>query len=196
MQRGYFIRVRHASCFVRGACHATIDRVSIEVADPRIYSVPTGPAQQSLIALAEGSLASSTLSRAEEMDTLLVRALAAHLQADDAPWLPDIFSAAPSAAVARHLWRMMIDAWYAASTPEGDQLAAMLFALPVIIVAGTATDDGDAYVLRGHGLVLSCISSPMRVDADAGGAYCLNSTSVAPCPPWFCGGSVMVVTWG
>src|SRR5205807_1369280 len=93
---------QQSSCFVRCGSHATIDWVSIEIADPRTYSAPASPAQQALIALAEASLASSTSWRAEEIDTVLVHTLAKHLQADDAPWLENIFSAAPSAAVARY----------------------------------------------------------------------------------------------
>jgi hypothetical protein len=118
--------------------------MSIEIADPRAYCAPTGPARETLIALAEASLAAPTSSRADEIDAALVGALAAHLRVDDASGLADIFSAAPSAAVARHLWRRLIDAWRAASAPQGDQLAAMLFALPVVIVAAATSDAAAA----------------------------------------------------
>jgi hypothetical protein len=120
--------------------HATIEWMSVEIADPRAYSAPAGPAQELLIRLAEASLAASSASRADEIDAALVGALAGHLRADDALGLADVFSAAPSAPVARHLWRRLIDAWCAASVPEDDQLVATLFALPVVIVAGTKSN--------------------------------------------------------
>jgi hypothetical protein len=87
-----------ASSAVRRRGHATIDQMSIEIADPRSYCSPTGPAQATLIALAEASLAAATSSRADEIDAALVGALA-HICVDDASG-PRMFSAAPSAAVA------------------------------------------------------------------------------------------------
>jgi hypothetical protein len=132
------------SRFVRCMRHATIDRVSIDIADPRAFSAPTGATQESLIRLAEASLAASSASRAEEIDRTLVSVLAGHLEADDALWLADLFPAAPSAAVARQLWRRLIDAWRAASAPEkGDRVVATLFALPVVIVAGATSNASE-----------------------------------------------------
>jgi hypothetical protein len=121
--------------------HATIDRMSIDIADPRVYSAPAGPRQESLIRLAEAGLAASSASRAEEIDATLVSVLAGYLRGNDASWLADVFSVAPSAAVARHIWRMLIDAWRVASTPEGDSVVATLFALPVVIVAGATSNE-------------------------------------------------------
>ena len=123
--------------------HATIDQMSIDIADPRVYCAPTGSIQESLIRLAEASLAASSASHAEEIDATLVNALAGHLQAEDALWLADLFSAAPSAAVARHIWRRLIDGWRAASAAEGDGVVATLFALPVVIVAGTTSNESS-----------------------------------------------------
>jgi hypothetical protein len=119
------------------------DRMSIDIADPRAYSAPTDPIQESLIRLAQASLAASSASRAEEIDATLVSALAGHLQGEDAWRLADLFSAAPSAAVARHIWRRLIDGWRAASAAEGDRVVATLFALPVVIVAGATSSDSS-----------------------------------------------------
>src|ERR1700720_2644398 len=94
-------------------------RMSIDIADPRACCAPTGPIQESLVRLAEASLAASSASRAEEIDATLVSALAAYLQGEDAWRLADLFSAAPSTAVARHIWRRLIDGWRAASAAEG-----------------------------------------------------------------------------
>jgi hypothetical protein len=130
------------------------DRMSIDIADPRAYSAPTDPIQESLIRLAQASLAASSASRAEEIDATLVSALAGHLQGEDAWRLADLFSAAPSAAVARHIWRRLIDGWRAASAAEGDSVVATLFALPVVIVAG-ATSNASSPAANTFGGVLN-----------------------------------------
>ncbi len=129
--------------FVRCSSHATIDQMPIDIADPRVYCAPTGSMQESLIRLAEASLAASSASRAEEIDATLVSALAGHLRGEDASRLADLFSAAPSAAVARHIWRRLIDGWRAASAAEGDSVVATLFALPVVIVAGATSNESS-----------------------------------------------------
>ncbi len=52
--------------------------------------------------------------------------------------LADTLAAAPSVAIARQLWRRLIDAWALASRPDaGEGVAAALFALPVVLVAGS-----------------------------------------------------------
>jgi hypothetical protein len=143
--------------------HATIDRVSIDIADPRVYSAATGSAQESLIRLAEASLAASSASRADEIDRTLVTALAGHLLADDAMCLADLFTAASSASVARHLWRSLIDAWRAASAAEGDGVVATLFALPIVVVAGATSNPTEpaANVLGGD--LAGVLDEPDRV---------------------------------
>jgi hypothetical protein len=140
--------------------HATIDRMSIDIADPRAYCAPTGPVQESLIRLAEASLAASSASRAEEIDATLVSALAGHLQGEDAWRLADLFSAAPSAAVARHIWRRLIDGWRAASAAEGDRVVATLFALPVVIVAGATSNDSSPAASTLGGVLAGVLNEP------------------------------------
>jgi hypothetical protein len=141
------------------------DRMSIDIADPRAYSAPTGPIQESLIRLAEASLAASSASRAEEIDATLVSALAGHLQGEDAWRLTDLFSAAPSAAVARHIWRRLIDGWRAASAAEGDRVVATLFALPVVIVAGATSNDSSPSASTLGGVLAGVLNAPERVTA-------------------------------
>ncbi|HXL85406.1 MAG TPA: hypothetical protein VN989_14980 [Casimicrobiaceae bacterium] len=145
------------------------DRMSIDIADPRAYCAPTGPIQESLIRLAEASLAASSVSRAEEIDATLVSALAGHLQGEDAWRLADLFSAARPAAVARHIWRRLIDGWRAASAAEGDRVVATLFALPVVIVAGATSNDSSssASTLGGvlAGVLAGVLNEPERVTA-------------------------------
>ena len=141
------------------------DRMSIDIADPRAYCAPTGPIQESLIRLAEASLAASSVSRAEEIDATLVSALAGHLQGEDAWRLADLFSAARSAAVARHIWRRLIDGWRAASAAEGDRVVATLFALPVVIVAGATSNDSSSSASTLGGVLAGVLNEPERVTA-------------------------------
>jgi hypothetical protein len=161
--------------------HATIDWMSIEIADPRVFSAPAGPAQEVLIRLAEASLAASSASRAEAIDRTLISALGSHLQADGASWLADLFPSAPSAAVARHLWRCLIDAWREASQPvDGNQVVATLFALPVVIVAGAPSDAPKAAESALSGVLdeLEAVSALMRGHRALGGN--LSFTLAAP----------------
>jgi hypothetical protein len=141
------------------------DRMSIDIADPRAYSAPTDPIQESLIRLAQASLAASSASRAEEIDATLVSALAGHLQGEDAWRLADLFSAAPSAAVARHIWRRLIDGWRAASAAEGDRVVATLFALPVVIVAGATSNDSSPAASTLGGVLAGVLNEPEGVMA-------------------------------
>jgi hypothetical protein len=139
--------------------------MSIDIADPRAYSAPTDPIQESLIRLAQASLAASSASRAEEIDATLVSALAGHLQGEDAWRLADLFSAAPSAAVARHIWRRLIDGWRAASAAEGDRVVATLFALPVVIVAGATSNDSSPAASTLGGVLAGVLNEPEGVMA-------------------------------
>jgi hypothetical protein len=139
--------------------------MSIDIADPRAYSAPTDPIQESLIRLAQASLAASSASRAEEIDATLVNALAGHLQGEDAWRLADLFSAAPSAAVARHIWRRLIDGWRAASAAEGDRVVATLFALPVVIVAGATSNDSSPAASTLGGVLAGVLNEPEGVMA-------------------------------
>jgi hypothetical protein len=116
--------------------------MSIEIADPRAFSATADAQYEPLIRLAEASLSASSTSRAEEFHQKLARALAVRLRAGDAATLANVFSASPSAAVARHLWRGMIDGWRVASEPAaGDRVVATLFALPLVIVVGRTSGD-------------------------------------------------------
>lgn len=118
--------------------------MSIEIADPRPFPAASGARYDPLIRLAEASLSESSVSRAEEIDRKLASALAKHLQMGDASLLPGLFPASPSAAVARQLWRRLIDAWRIASAPaEGDQIVVTLFALPVVVVVGTTSSAAE-----------------------------------------------------
>src|SRR5438046_9264457 len=108
-----------------------------DIADPRVFPAGTDARYASLIALAASSLAQTSTARAEEIDRALMMQVAHHLHDADGSWLAGAIDAAPSSAVARHIWRRLLHAWrHASRAAEGEQLAATLFALPVVIVAG------------------------------------------------------------
>jgi hypothetical protein len=154
------------SRFDRCMRHATIDPMSIEIADPRTFYAANGTAHEPLIRLAEASLAASSASRAEEIDRTLVGALAGHLRAGDALLLADLLAATPSAAVARQLWRRLIDAWREASAPTGgDRVVATLFALPVVIVVGATPSAPEPVAGAPAGVLAGVLTGVERATA-------------------------------
>jgi hypothetical protein len=115
----------------------------IDIADPRAPSGPGTAAAAALFDLAAESLAAPSAHGAAAIDRTLAVALAAHLKAGQAGLLADAMAAAPSVAIARALWRGLIDAWALASRPgDGEGVAAALFVLPLVIVAGSEARAG------------------------------------------------------
>jgi len=108
--------------------------MSIDMEDPRVYSTRVEPAHAPLAALAEASLA-ATAARAEEIDRTLSKSVLEHLRSGRALLIADAIAAAPSPAIARALWRCLIAAWSLSWRDQGG-IAAMQFALPVVVVAG------------------------------------------------------------
>ena len=94
-----------------------------DIADPRVFPADTGPRYAPLIALATSSLAETSVARADEIDRAVTMQLVQHLQDGDGSWLTGFFDAAPSVAIARHIWRRLIQAWHHASrAAEGEQI--------------------------------------------------------------------------
>ena len=122
----------------------------MDIDDPRLFAAHAESSQTPLFEMAEASLAASSIARADEIDRALVMALAQRLIAGDGSFVAALLAAAPSAAVTRHLWRCLIDAWREASRSEADNsLAATLFAIPLVLVAAGTDADGEiAGVLR------------------------------------------------
>jgi hypothetical protein len=113
----------------------------------------------------------------EEIARTLVASLVVWLQSQERQQLPDLISGSPSVAVARHLWRRLIEAWREASRPAPEQgVAANLFALPLVIVA--AADAGDEVV--GGAEISGVLGGPGRIAElmRAGGALAGNQTFV------------------
>lgn len=115
----------------------------IDIADPRIRPATIAAAHAPLLDLAEARLAAATEASGEAIEHTLAEAVAQQLRAGEAGRLAAAIAAAPSVAIARQLWRGLIDGWAQASrAAPGDGVAAHLFALPVVVVA--ASDQGDA----------------------------------------------------
>jgi len=105
-----------------------------------VFPEHVDPAYAPLIELAAASLAAPSAARADAIDQVLIGALATRLCSADGLLLAELMAAATSYAVARHLWRRLIDAWREASRPpDGDGLAATLFAMPAVIIVGMAS---------------------------------------------------------
>jgi hypothetical protein len=118
---------------------------AIAIPDPRSFPDPSqAPAgAAALYAQADASLAADTALRSAELDAALRSALAA-LLAGDGALLAATMAGAPSVAVARHLWRLLDDLGRKRDGAAEGEVAATLFALPVVIVAGVAGDAGSA----------------------------------------------------
>jgi hypothetical protein len=155
--------------------------MSIDIADPRLFAASSDARCEPLIRMAVASLTAPSPSAAEEIDRTLTRALAEHLQAGEGSMLAQLCNAAPSAAVARQLWRRLIDAWRVASAPaKGDGVAVTLFALPVVIVVGAtaATSEQVADALTGVLTDVERVNALLRTHAALGGNQ--SATVAAP----------------
>jgi hypothetical protein len=113
----------------------------VDMADPRVFPEAVDATHAPLIELAEASLAATSAIRAEEIGRALTTALVDRLQSGQALLLAEVIAAAPSPAIARALWRCLIEAWGLASGDGAGGVAATLFALPVVIVAGREPGD-------------------------------------------------------
>jgi len=117
-------------------------RAPAAVPDPRRFPEPARalPLDASLYALAAASLGADTGGMADAADRDVRNALHARL-AGDGPGLARLLAQAPSVAVARYLWRQLDHAWREAG--RADALAATLFAIPLVVVAGLEARTGE-----------------------------------------------------
>ena len=113
--------------------------VAADIPDPRSFPDRIEPAFAPEIDRAAASLASTSVAGADANDAALTEDLLDALRSGDAAWLAGLLAAAPSAAIARQLWRRLIVAWDEAFKRSDDAVAAHLFALPIVIVAGSAS---------------------------------------------------------
>jgi hypothetical protein len=150
----------------------------IDIADPRVFPERIGDTHALLVELAQASLAARSGARAEEIDRALVAALVERLRSRHGPPVSELIPDSPSVAIARHLWRRLIEAWNEASRPgPEDSVAAALFALPLVIVA--AANAGDA-VDAGRAEIAGILGDAEKVAElmRAGGALGGNQTFV------------------
>lgn len=133
--------------------------------DPRTFPDPATapPYSARLHALANASLSAATGQEATLADSELVAGLRPLLESSAGEQLAMTIATAPSAAICRHLWRMLVLS--ERSTGCDEALGVTLFAIPLVIVAGqegggdTQTtvsgvlDDAAALaaILRDHG---------------------------------------------
>src|SRR5215469_4916078 len=107
-----------------------------DIADPRIFPDQVEEAFAVQVQRAAASLASQSISGAERYDALVTSDIARALREGRTEWLTNLTAAAPSGAIARHLWRRFVAAWDEAAASDRDTVGATLFAMPVVIVAG------------------------------------------------------------
>src|SRR5262245_15322772 len=103
------------------------------LADPRVYPDAAGAPEEARrwFALAGTALDAPTADRADALNGDLRTLLRAALERD-ASALSAALAAAPSAPLARHLWRQLELVWRERVSAEGG-VAADLFAIPVVI---------------------------------------------------------------
>ena len=113
--------------------------VATDIADPRSFPDRVDPAFALEIERAAASLASTSVFGAEAQDAALTAQMIDALRTGKGEWLAGLLSAAPSATIARALGRRMIAAWDEAVADGKAGVAARLFALPIVIVAGKSS---------------------------------------------------------
>ena len=113
--------------------------VAADIPDPRGFPDRIEPAFALQIDRAAASLASPSVVGSDASDAALTEDMLDALRSGDAAWLAGLLAAAPSAAIARQLWRRLIAAWDEALKRSDDAVAAHLFALPIVIVAGSSS---------------------------------------------------------
>lgn len=117
--------------------------------DPRTFPDPSQapPAAAALHRAAEASLAADTGQIASAVDGRIAAALDALLAPGRGSDLAALFASAPSAAVYRHLWRLLAAREHSGA-PDPSQLVRV-FAIPVLVVAGRETTGPDPVELPG-----------------------------------------------
>ena len=102
---------------------------------PRFPAAASAPvAMARLHGLAQASLAAATGQAADALDAELAGAFADLLRPDQGAALAALFASAPSAAIHRHLWRVLAQRERAGAPDPA--LLVRLFAIPVVVVAG------------------------------------------------------------
>ena len=128
---------------------SSLDAALAGLQDPRAWA--TGAAADDAVARLQ-AIAKAGLDAATTRDEAAARdaarqALGLLLRAGDGRGLAHALAAAPSLPVARYLWRLL-EAIEGDATPSAAALSTMLFAIPVVVVAGLA-QEGERARLSG-----------------------------------------------
>jgi len=119
---------------------STAATVVPDIADPRIFPDRVDAAFALQVERARASLASPSSSGADQFDALVTCEIARALSAGNGPWLGGLLAAAPSAAIARQLWRQLVSAWEQAAHSQQGAIGVTLFAVPIVIVTAHSED--------------------------------------------------------
>ena len=114
--------------------------------DPRAWAAAASPAAATLHALARQSLGAATRQDSDRCDADLRSSLAVRLRNGDGTGLAEVFASAPDAPTYRHLWREL--AHVEAALGDG-AMRTLIFALPLVIVAGSDDNAGATSALPG-----------------------------------------------
>jgi hypothetical protein len=120
--------------------------VATDIADPRNFPASVDPTFAREMERAAASLASTAVANAEEIDAGLVERMADALRDGEGQWLSALLAAAPSAAIARYLWRRLLSAWSEMSVRAAEPVGLTLFALPVVLVTGRLSGSGESRI--------------------------------------------------
>jgi hypothetical protein len=114
------------------------------IADPRVFPDPAlAPLPgREICSIALASLAAATGNDARLLELDLQRALRRSVESGDD--LADLIASAPSVDVARQVWRHLDELFGTSDSDAG--LAARIFAIPLVIVAGKEGDGADRVV--------------------------------------------------
>ena len=117
----------------------------VEIQDPRVFpdAGSAAPAAAKLHALAAAALDADTGPGARALDRELRSELGRWLDGDGVA-LAAMFDAAPSVAIARHLWRQLDSTWRELTIDAAADLAVTVFAVPIVVVAGREASNGES----------------------------------------------------
>jgi hypothetical protein len=148
------------------------------IEDPRTFPASVDPSMAGIVSMATSALNVSGTAFSDPADRALTRQFADCLRRNDSKTLIAALDAAPSIEVRRYLWQRCLDAWSAVSEPpSGSQLAAALFTVPLVLVAGS--DAGHS--TPGVDAVLADPDAVTTILREGGALGGCRTLAIAPC---------------
>jgi hypothetical protein len=117
-----------------------------DIADPRSFPERADRRFAALLERAATSLASTAVAESQAQDASLEHELAEAMRAGDGTWLAELLAAAPSAPIARQLWRRLLAAWNEVAAGPAGELGVTLLAFPIVVIAGEASGASDGEI--------------------------------------------------